>query len=354
MSPKPNSSNLSLSNADKISLVSNLATMLGAGIPILETVNSVLEDTKGSQRKVLETLKADLMQGKHLYASFAYYPRIFDTVTINLLRAAEEAGTLEATLQDLRDHIQKEMEFMDKIKFAMIYPLVIMVVFAGVLLMILTVVVPKISGVFLRLKVTLPLPTRILIFFSDLILKHTFGLLAGLLVFFAALFILYRTKKSLLTDLLFRLPVISQLVKQVDLTRFTRSMYLLLSSGIPLTTALELSQAVVIQRTTAKIISKSRDMVSSGKRLTDGLRQVKGYIPTLMIKLTESGEKSGSLDKSMGNISTYLDYQVSNTLKTATALMEPIMLVVVGISVGAMMMAIITPIYGLIGQVNIR
>src|ERR1700693_5598319 len=106
--------------------------MLEAGIPILETVNSVLEDTKGSQKKILETLKADLMQGKHLYYSFAHYPKVFDAVTINLLKASEEAGTLETTLKDLRDHIQKEMEFIDKIKFAMIYPLVILTVFAGV------------------------------------------------------------------------------------------------------------------------------------------------------------------------------------------------------------------------------
>ena len=131
-------------------------------------------------------------------------------------------------------------------------------------------------------------------------------------------------------------------------------MFLLLSSGLPIVTALELSQEVVLRATTAKIITLSKNMISSGKKLSEGLRTGKGYIPSLMIKLIESGEKSGSLDKSMGEIANYLDYQVSNSLKTITAVMEPVLLVVVGISVGAMMISIISPIYGLIGQVGNR
>ena len=294
------------------------------------------------------------MQGKSLYDSFGQFPRVFDKVTLNLIKAAEEAGTLETTLRDLREHIQKETEFLDKIKFAMIYPMLILCLFAGVLLVILVVVIPKISTVFSRLKVTLPLPTRILIFASDILLKQTWYFLGGTFAVMAILFIFFKTNRRLVMEVVYRLPLISHLIKQIDLTRFSRNMFLLLSSGLQIVTALELSQEVVLRATTAKIITLSKNMISSGKKLSEGLRTGKGYIPSLMIKLIESGEKSGSLDKSMGEIANYLDYQVSNSLKTITAVMEPVLLVVVGISVGAMMISIISPIYGLIGQVGNR
>ena len=172
-------SRVSLSSSEKMNLFGNLSTMLAAGVPLLEVVNSIMEDTKGSQLKILTTLKNDLMQGKRIHSSFSQFPRVFDKVTINLIKASEEAGTLETVLRDLRDHIQKEMEFTDKIKFALLYPSLILIVFAGMLLTILIVVVPRIATVFSRLKVKLPLPTRILIFISDLLLKHTFFLLGG-------------------------------------------------------------------------------------------------------------------------------------------------------------------------------
>ena len=347
-------SRITLTSSEKIGMLSNLSTMLGAGIPLLEAINSSLEDTKGPTKKVLETLKADLMQGKSLYDSFGQFPRVFDKVTLNLIKAAEEAGTLETTLRDLREHIQKETEFLDKIKFAMIYPMLILCLFAGVLLVILVVVIPKISTVFSRLKVTLPLPTRILIFASDILLKQTWYFLGGTFAVMAILFIFFKTNRRLVMEVVYRLPLISHLIKQIDLTRFSRNMFLLLSSGLQIVTALELSQEVVLRATTAKIITLSKNMISSGKKLSEGLRTGKGYIPSLMIKLIESGEKSGSLDKSMGEIANYLDYQVSNSLKTITAVMEPVLLVVVGISVGAMMISIISPIYGLIGQVGNR
>jgi type II secretory pathway component PulF len=117
---------------------------------------------------------------------------------------------------------------------------------------------------------------------------------------------------------------------------------------------LELSQNVVIRPQTAAIIKKSLELITSGKRFSDGLRAGKGFIPSIMIKLIEAGEKSGSLDKSLQDISDYMDYQVSNSLKNIVALMEPIMLLLVGIFTGAMMLAIIAPIYGLIGQLGGR
>jgi type II secretory pathway component PulF len=344
--------NLTLSGAEKIGLVSNLATMLTAGIPILEAVDSLLEDIKGSQKKVLETLREDLVQGRRVWATFAKFPRIFDKVTVSVIKASEEAGTLDTSLKDLKEQIRRQQEFDDKIRGAMIYPAFILLVFLGVFLVILLVVIPKIATVFTSLKFNLPLPTRILIFLSDIVVNHGILVLAGAIGLGGLAFLLFRWKRNFFIDILFSLPLISDLVTQIDLTRFSRSLYLLLSSGIPIGQALELTEDVVVKRKIARIIDDSRQMVMSGKNLSIGLRNAKGQIPGIMIKLIEAGEKTGSLDKSLADIAEYFDYQVSNTLKTILALIEPIMLFVIGIVVGGMMLSIIAPIYGLISQIG--
>lgn len=343
---------LSLSTNDKIMMISNLATMLTAGIPILESIDSLLDGAKGNQKIILETLKDDLIQGKRVYTTFTKFPRVFDKVTVNIIRASEEAGTLNVTLKDIITIIKKDMEFNDKIKSALIYPAFIMVVFVGVLLMILVVVVPKISTVFKRMNVELPLPTKILIFLSDSLLQNTIPVLIATAVIIAFLIFIYKRNKRLLMSIFFSLPYVSTLAREIDLTRFSRSLYLLLSAGIPITSALELCQEVVMKKEVTKAIVHAKESVISGKKVSEGFKDYKKVFPNIMVKIVEAGEKTGSLDKSMQDCSDYLDYEVSNTLKLVTTLMEPLMLVFVGGMIGGMMLAIIAPIYGLVSQVG--
>ena len=347
-------SKISISTKEKLALISNFATMIAAGIPILEVVESLLEDAKGNQKKLLDQMKADLNQGQHVYQTMNKFPNIFDRVAVNIIKASEEAGTLDVALKDLKDGIRKDMEFSDKVRAALTYPIFIMIVFVGVLLMILVVVVPKISTVFSRLNVELPLPTKIMIFASDLLLTYTIPLIIAIIAFVAGIFFLYRTRKRAFIRFLFSLPLVNKLAKEIDMTRFTHSMYLLLSSGVPITTALALSGEVVVMKEVHKAIEHTKEVVNAGKKLTDGLKDHKKTMPTIVIKMIEAGEKTGSLEKAMGDASEYLDYQVTGTLKTLTALLEPIMLVLVGILVCGMMLAIIAPIYGLVGQIGSR
>ena len=344
--------NISISINEKVGLIISLATMLSSGITLMEAVCSLLEDSKGNQQKLLQAIKDDIGQGKRLYECFARFPAIFDSVTVNIIKASEESGTLDTTLKQLIVNIKKDMEFMDKIKSALIYPLFIMMVFVAMLLMILIVVVPKLGTVFKTLKMDLPLPTKILIFMSDLILQYTIPLIIFLIAGVLLLMFIYKTKKKLLQRIVFSLPVIKNLIIKVDLTRFCRSMGSLLKSGIIITSALDLTQEIVFNNNVNKMIGYCKTVVLSGKNLSDGLIANKKMVPTLMIKIIESGEKSGTLDKSMAEVAEFLDYEVSGLLKTVTAMLEPIMLVGVGVMIGGMMLAIISPIYGLISQVG--
>jgi type II secretory pathway component PulF len=244
------------------------------------------------------------------------------------------------------------MEFNDTIKSALTYPFFILVVFVVVMGVILVFVIPRIATVFTNLGATLPLPTQILIFLSNSVLNYGIELLIGLVLIVSVLVYLYRRNKRILITALVSLPGISGLAKEIDLTRFTRSLYLLLSAGIPITNALELSQEVVNKREIRQVIQHTKNLVYEGKRFSQGLRDGKKEIPPIMIKIVEAGEASGSLDKSMMDVAEYLDYEVQRRIKVLTSLIEPIMLIGVGFLVGGMMMSIIAPIYNLIGNIT--
>ena len=346
--------NITLSNSDKLSTLSDLGTMLAAGIPLLEAVEALLEDAKKNQKKFLEVLRDDLNQGKHVYFTFSKFPNVFSRVVTSIVKASEEAGTLDVTLKDLKDSLKKDMEFSDKVRSALIYPMFIVVIFLAVFLMILIVVIPKISSVFSKMRVTLPLPTKIMIFMSNLLINQTIPLVIGLVVLTSLTIFLYKKQKKYLLNLLVKLPVVSGLAKDIDLTKFSRNFYLLLNAGIPITSALELTENVVVSRDIEAGLKQAKEAVAAGRKLSEGFKNNRKIFPSIMIRITEAGERSGSLDKSMSEISDFLDYQVSTKLKTATALLEPIMLVVIGILVGGTMLSIIAPIYGLIGQVGVK
>jgi len=326
--------------------------MLSSGITLVESVDSILEDAKGNLKIFLTILKDDIQQGKRIYLSLSKFPNIFDKVTVNLIKAAEEAGTLDSTLKQVQINLKKDTEFTDKVKSALTYPLFIFVVFVGVFLMILIFVIPKISKIFLSLKLDLPLPTKILIFLSDFILKSTVPILVGLMISIIFLYFLYKLKKRALIQFIFSLPIVSGLIQKIDLTRLTRSLNMLLSSGVNISYSLDLIEDIVINKNIVAMIAYAKENVAAGKSLASAFRKYKKYVPSLIIRVIEAGEKSGHLDKSLLETSEYLDYEVTNTLKSLTALLEPIMLVVIGVMVGGMMLSIIAPMYGLISQVG--
>jgi type II secretory pathway component PulF len=340
-----------ISDTDKLNFISNLATMLSAGIPIMAAIRSLGEDMHGNVKKILDQMYDDLMNGKKIYQSFAEYPYVFDEVTINMIKASEQAGTLAVVLSDLKDQIKKDIAFKRKIRSALTYPILVLCVFFAVLFMILVVVIPKITTVFTQLKVTLPLPTKILMYSSNFLLHNTIFFLAGISLLAVGIFFFYRLQKKRVITFLGRLPLIATLVRYIDLLRFSRSMYLLMNSGITIINALELCEEVVVSKDVKLALLSIKQSILNGKAFSFSLKQHKKIFPGTMIELVKAGEQTGTLDESMRDIAEYLDYKVSDTLQFLTALIEPIMLVLVALLVGGMMVAIIGPIYGLIGQI---
>lgn len=344
-----------LKSSEKLELISNLSAMLSAGIPLLETVDALLEGTKGKLKTVLTTLKNDLEAGKTIAESFAKFPDSFDSIAVNLIHGGEQAGNLEQILKDLGETIRREIEFSSRIKGALAYPIFVMLIFVLIMLVILTFVIPRIAQVFLKLRVTIPLPTKILIFLSDTLLAYWPWITAGAGVLLLASFMVYNFRRRQVISLLTSFPLLRPLAREIDLVRFTRSSALLLSSGIPISKTLELSRDVLVRTELIEAIELSRQEVMRGKRLSESLRSSKpGLIPQILIRMIAAGEKSGKLEGAFQEASNYLDGKVSTTIKSLTTLLEPILLVIVGLAVGTIMVSIIAPIYQLVGQIKVR
>lgn len=347
-----NLKHLTISNTDKLNFISNLSTMISAGISLLSAIASLSEEAKPNVKKILETLRADLLQGKHLYESFAKFPMVFDNVTINIIRASEQTGTLDVVLKDMKEQIKRDIAFQRKIRSALTYPVLVVIIFFAVLFLILVVVIPKIATVFSQLKVVMPLPTKIMIASSNFLLHQTIFVILGFVILGTGSFFLFKFQKKKIFKVLFKVPIISLLIRDIDLMRFSRNMHLLLNSGISITTALDLTQDIVQKQEISKAIINAKQTILTGKTLSFGLKQNRKIFPSTMIELIQAGEKTGSLDRSMHDIYEYFDYKVTDNLQMITALLEPIMLVLVAILVGSMMVAIIGPIYGLISQIG--
>ncbi|MBI3341889.1 type II secretion system F family protein [Candidatus Curtissbacteria bacterium] len=341
-----------IKNSDKLNMFAELRTMLTAGLPILGVVDLLAEDAKGGLKIFLDTLKEDISGGRTISSTMAKFPAAFDKVTTSVVKAAEESGTLESSLKDIQTNLHKEIQFNDKIRSAALYPVIVFVVFLLVILVILTFVIPKISTVFTALKIPLPLPTKILIFFSNAVLYHLIYVLGILGAIMAASAFVYFRKREWLTKFFFSIPLISGLVRQIDWARFSRALSLLLDAGLPIVTSLDLAKEVVVKKEVHKIIAEASDMIASGKQLSESFNKYRKIVPKIMIKLIESGEKTGSLGESMQYVSEHMDYQVEKKLATVTALLEPALLLLIGLVVGAIMLSIIGPIYSLIGQIG--
>jgi type IV pilus assembly protein PilC len=341
-----------LTTKERLGIFTDLSTMLTAGIPILEATESLLFDARGNQKKVLIKLRAGLYNGEPLSKALIQMPKAFDAVSINLIRAAEAGGTLETTLHDIVVATKKEMAFSDQLRSTMIYPIFVMIVFVGIVILMLSFVIPRVSEVFSSLNVNMPWITKEMIKASNIFTKHWLLVIALLIVIVILLSMIVRAQKRLILRFVLSLPMLSHLGTNIDLTRFTRSFGLLMRAGVPILEALELSERVVQKKAIIAVIRQMKIDIAAGKPLANSMRKTKTIIPPIMSRSIKTAETSGTLNQTLQNLTEYFDEQVTESLKVLSSLIEPVLIIVVGVMVGALMIAIIAPIYSMISQIN--
>lgn len=340
---------------EKISLARHLSIMINAGLSLSESLDILSQDSDNLKfKKILEELKYDLQSGKPLSLSMAKYPDVFDKSFTSMVKAGEVSGKLVDVLEQIAQKLQQDYDLLQKVRAAMIYPAVILCALVLVGLLMLIVVVPKIALVFLRLKVSLPLSTKILLFLSNIFVAKPFISFPLIFLFVIGVVIFVNTSlgKKIFSWIIHHLPIVRKLARFVDLTRFNQSFALLLKSGLPITEALEIAADTISQKQMKQIVISFSQKISEGAELANSFRSQEKYFPVIMVRMISVGEKTGKLDQILQELGQFYQKETEQTLQTIGNLIEPILMFLIGLAIGAMVLAIIGPMYQIVQQLS--
>lgn len=338
--------------SEKAAFCRFMATMLKAGLPLPEAVDIIRQES-GSEKlkKVLFDVSFQIRKGATLSSVLSKYESEFDPVFLAIVRAGEESGTLDKSFEYLAKQLMASHELGQKVKGSLMYPAVIIVAMIGNAVIMLGFVLPKISEVFLKLDVKLPTVTRFVLNAGATIganLGFTLGIFFSLMFLTFLMFFIRRTRRIIFAFFV-KLPVVSKVVELIDVARFARTLSTLLKSGVPIMSALDVSSHVLKRPKLRKEAEEFSKGVARGESLSDILAKKQRLFPVIMVQTIRAGEKTGSLEVVLEEMAQFYESEVDFSLKRATALLEPVLMLFIGVAVGAMVIMMITPIYSIVG-----
>lgn len=340
---------------DKIMLVKHLATIIKSGLSLKEGVEIILNDTSvKSLKKILTDAKFNLEKGLPLSVTFKKYPKIFSPVFVAFIEAGEASGTLDKSLEYLGSQLAKEYEMNQKVRGAMVYPAVLMLASAAVIVVLMVFVVPKLVKVFSQSSLNLPWTTKLVISVSNALTANLY-LMAAVLIAVVYVFLRFRSSavfRKGISEAILAIPLVSDLYRKIIFARFTRVLGTLLASGVGIIRALDISATAIGPGRYQEVIKNLKPEISKGVSLGNALRRQKESFPHLVASMINVGEKTGKLDSILIDLAGFYEEEVNNKLKDLVSLVEPLLLLIMGLVVATIAFAVITPIYQLIGAVR--
>jgi general secretion pathway protein F len=330
-----------------------MATLIKAGIPLADTLGALVEQIPNMRFKApVSEVRAAVNEGSALADALAKHPKLFDELFVSMVRAGEVAGNLDDVLIRLSDFLEGSQKLKAKVQSAMIYPLVMLGVGTIIMAVLMIKVIPNITSMFKQQGKTLPINTRMLIWFSDFCLNYWWAAGLGAVGAFL-LFMRWRRSKEgrALTDsVTLRLPVLGELARTINVSRFSRTLGTMLASGVPMLRALDTAKQIVANVLIQQAIEDAKRAVTEGESLAVTLKK-SGHFPPTMIHMVSVGEKAGQLEQMLGRVADTYDAEVDTKLSRFTALLEPLMLVIMGGGVAFIVFSILQPIMDL-GQLS--
>ena len=326
-----------------------LATLLAANLPLMEALNALVDQIDHKELKmVMASIREQVREGSSMAAALNHHPRVFSDVYINMVHAGETSGSLDGMLLRLADFLEHQVKLRNQLIATFTYPIFMLVIGSLILLGLVTFVVPKVTAIFEEMHQSLPLPTVLLINVSHFLSNYWWLLLLLVLVSAVAIERYVNTSKgrTQYDHLLMRLPLLGRVTLLVALSRFTRTLSTLLMSGVPLLTALDVVKKVVHLTPLEDAIEQARENVREGQSLAEPLRK-SGLFPPLITHMIAIGEKSGELEPMLIKVSEAYDNEVETTITTFTALLGPVMILVMGVMILFIVMAVLLPIFEL-------
>jgi len=296
--------------------------------------------------QIMGQVHDDVNDGSTLSCALDRHPDVFSPLFVNMVAAGENSGKLEQVLVQLAEMLEKRVHLVAKVKSAVTYPLMMIVVAAGVVVFLLSYVVPSITQIFLEMNQTVPLPTKLLISTSTFIKSYLmlFVIFGGVVCFAIAAGCRTKQARYYVDSLKLKLPLFGKLLLKLEIARLTRTFGVLLSSGVPILNALQIAKAVVRNSLITEAMDSVRDLVRRGDNLANAMRGT-GLFPPIVFHIISTGQMSGTIEQGLMNIADIYDDEVEMTTKTLTSLLEPAILLVMGAVVGFIVLAILLPIF---------
>ena len=330
------------------------ATMIGAGLPLVQSLNLLARQQKNKRfRGVIREMVRDVEAGDTLAGAMGRHRKVFSETSVNLVAAGEAAGALDTILARLSDFLEQHNALARKMKAALIYPAMILGVTIPAVAILLVFVIPTFESMFATAGMPLPLPTRMVIAASDAVQNYWWALLGAI----AAMAVLLRYARGtcggrLATDrLLLAVPLVGDLLRKAAVSRFTRTLGTLVASGVSILRGLEVTAGTAGNRVIHDAVMRSRASIAGGATIARPLEESGAFTP-MVVRMVEVGEQTGALDEMLARIADFYEQEVETALEVVIAMVEPVMIVVLGVVVGGMIVAMYLPIFEMITAVG--
>ena len=343
-----------ISSKDKIVFSRQLATLIGAGLPLTQSLHTVFEQTANKKmQEIVQEIIADVEGGKTLSSAFGKHPEVFNKIFIALVTAGEASGTLDDALKRIADQQEKDAAMVSKIRGAMVYPGIVLAVMVAVGVFMMVTIVPQVAKLYSDMKKTLPVLTSILIGISNFVINFWWLtlILLALAIFFARQYVRTEANSRLLDNLKLNMPPFKGMFRRLYMARFTRMGQTLLVTGVPMLDMLAIAAEGVNNAVVAEEITRAAGKVQSGKALSAAL-QTEDYILPMVPQMIKIGEQSGRIDEMMGKTAQAYEDELDEEIQAISTMIEPIMMVILAIFAGVLIGAVLFPIYSLVGSVR--
>lgn len=326
-----------------------LSTMINAGLPITEALLILRSQSKKTMQAIVAQLLADVEAGESFSSALGKHPQIFGKTYIALVKSGEVGGVLDAVLVKLADNLEKQQEFNSKVKGALIYPIIVVVAMIIVAIVMLVAVIPKLLSLYTDMNATLPGPTKFLMGFSDFFVKYWF-IIAAVVGVGLYVFNLYKATpegRRKIDELIFQIPIYGPLQRQIILTNLTRTLSMMIGSGVSILEALHITSEVVGNTMIAEALIDSANQVEKGFPVAFAFSKHPESFPFILSQMMAVGEETGKMDDILNKLSHIFEVESDEKVKGLTAAIEPIVMIILGVGVGFLVIAVILPIYSL-------
>lgn len=338
--------------SEKMLFFRNLSVMIGAGLTVSRSLEVLERQAKNKAfKKIISKIRADIIKGNSTSKSMATQKKIFPNFAVAMIKSGEKTGKMDEALNLIANQMEKEYILRKKVRGAMIYPSIVLTAMVIIAILMLIYVVPTLVSTYSELSIELPTSTKIIIWTSNALIESSFIVFVVFLILLISLISVARTEKfkKMFSSLCLNLPLVTPLVQKINSARTARTLSSLSGSGVEILEAIDVTSDVVQNFQYKKVLKKAKEEIKKGSRISTAFKKYEKIYPPLMGEMIAVGEETGKLPDMLLKLAVFYENEVSETTKNLTVIIEPILMIVIGVFVGFFALSMITPMYSMVG-----